>query len=416
MKSLFILSFIFIGCIAHWTPPQFVSSKTNECTFPEMYMDPATRITHMLWIENDANIFKLAYAKLMPDRKTVTFTKYLETEHRARLSHIIGEGDGKHILLAYDAKRTQGDTLDCDEKETRGCYEIFFMESMDGGDTWTKPVQIKHDNVNDPLDRKGPRLTYIKDSQLTFITYWKSGPMAYAKRTGSGDFTSETILTSSAHTAYQSIVHTVDKNTKKAKLHFTYSDWVYPTEHLMYTFSVDNGATWSTPKELSIYIHKSTQDSFFRPFMAANSDILAGGIFITFILNNEPCLIWSATDGNTWSKIIQTHKTNAVAPRVQICRGPKNEQPRAHVLFGIRKPEGTKSFFFGTLNLQTSTYKEDEVPFDNMLFNWDYMVDCYVEDDKEIVGAIVETFVGDKNEILVSFNDAAKSTIISDAE
>ncbi len=405
--SAWFLALLLVApaCQAAWSSPIKLKygPKTSEVTFPEMYIDPSSKVTHAFWIDNQDNNYRLAYARISSDRKVST-PVLLETAHRARLSHIIGPGDGKHILLAYDGKREQGDRDDCGNGQTKGCYEIFFRESKDGGETWSAPEMVAHDSPNDEKDRKGPRIIYVKETGQVFLTYWCSGSMAHVtRRSGESKFSRETLFPFGATTAYQSIVYTI--SSQKPLFHFIYVNWSYPYEYMMYSASADEGRTWSTPKQLITNVHHSTADSYFRPYAVANQDRLANSIYVTFILNNEVKIMWSKNDGATWSPALPTHKGNAVAPRIQVCPAAAGNTARLRSLFALRKPENGNSFIFGTLD--SHSYKmEKEQPFAGYTFNWAYLVDCYVEGEKEVVAAIVESYAGDTNEIFLRYNDA----------
>ena len=389
-----------------WSPPVKLTNGTRDSTFPEMYIDPVTKITHTLWIDNQGSDYRLAYAQIGPDKKMST-PILLETAHRARLSHIIGGQDSQHLLIGFDAKRSQGDRNDCNADDTSGCFEIFFTESKDGGKIWSKPVMIPHDEPNDQRDRKGPRLIYVKETKQVFMTYQRNGPMAYTIRREDGAFSKEAAFPFSMTTAYQSIVYTLT-DTQVPMLHFFYVNWTYPEEHLMYTSSLDGGLTWRSPQELIAYMHQSSADSYFRPYAVARQDILAKTILIVFIWQNQVHTMWSLNNGRDWSKPTLTHRGNAVAPRVQLCPPPKSGRSKAYLLFAIRKPENGHSFVFGSLDLHSGNYDDAEFPFKDLTFNWDYLLDCYEEDGKLTVSALVESYDEEANYIFWSYNTNLK--------
>lgn len=409
--ALLLLGFLLAAsALGSWDTPFAITNRSRDSTFPQMYIDPNTKITHAVWIDSLNMEYRLAYARINPDN-TMSTPILLESAHRARLSQIIGSGDGKRILITYDAKRGQGDKVDCAADTPQGCYEIFFIESKDGGMTWSSPVMIKHSL--DYIDRKGPRIDFVKETSQVIITYWASGPMAFTTRkSDTSDFTTETLFPFSKSTAYQSIVHTYSDNGTPI-FHFFYVNWSYPNEHLMYTQSEDNGQTWLAPKQLQLYVHKTPSDSFFRPFAVANHRIMAKAVYVAFVLNNEVHMKWTLDNGNTWSPLQKAHDGNAIAPRIQICPTLKNEKPKVYLLYALRKAESQTHYVFGSLNQNTWKYEDEEFPFKSYLFNWDYMVDCYIDNYKKtVVSAILETYVQNATVILLSKNDAIKAEMI----
>jgi len=107
------------------------------------------------------------------------------------------------------------------------------------------------------------------------------------------------------------MTYTVNPSTKRVNLHFTYTEWAYPTEWLYYSNSSNFGETWSERKILAIYRHESTYDSYIRSFAAGDNDIVPGGIFVTFIRDNKVMLIWSKDEGSTWSRMMTIHPGDA---------------------------------------------------------------------------------------------------------
>jgi hypothetical protein len=369
-----------------------------------MYCDPTTKITHAVWIENKGADFVLAYTKIYYNR-TKSPVVYLETAHRARLSHLIGEGDGKYLLIAYDAKRTQGDNNVCAGGVSTGCYEIYFRESFDGGNTWTPAVMIEHDNPKDVVDRRGPRLNYVEEIGRVIITYQANGPMAYAiRKDKTKPFSKEIIFPFSKTTAYQSIVHTTD-DKKNPIVHFFYVNWTYPEEEMMYTKSLDGGDTWAKPRRIAFYKHKSTNDAFFRPYAATNHDIELHSIYLTFILDNKPHMIWTHNNGDSFTQPYLTHNAAGIDPRIQLCKGVKGGNPKVYQLYPITGLEKNSHYVFGSLDTKTGLYKDEETPFAGFEENWDHLLDCYEDNGKMVIPALLENERNKKSQILLSFND-----------
>jgi hypothetical protein len=400
----FCLAALFAAVQMAWTTPIKLTESSSDSTFPQIYTDPTTKISHLLWIDNKGTDFKLAYAKMFFNR-TKSPTIFIETAHRARLSHIIGEGDGKHLLVTFDAKRTQGDNNACAGGVSTGCYEIFFTESKDGGATWSTPVMIQHSNPSDVIDRKGPRMIYVKESKQVFITYWKGGPMAYTTRLGdNGAFSKEALFPWSETTAYESIAYTLN-DLKAPVFHFVYVNWSYPEEHIMFTQSSDAGKTWTNPVALEYYKHSSTSDSFFRPFLVANEAIAPKSLFMGFILNNEAHLKWSNDNGKTWSRTLPTHKGAGIAPRVQLCPALKGKYSKLFLLYGLKTAQQGNYYVAGSLDLKDYSYKDEETPFAGYPSSWDYMFDCYEDGSRNALVAVLEHSGADTTYISLSYND-----------
>jgi hypothetical protein len=392
--------------MAEWSEPVVISNLSANAEFPQMYIDPRSKVTHTLWIEDYNSQFRLAYRQIYSN-KSMSAIKYLETSRRPRLAHIVGSGDGHSVYIAYDAKRVQGDNNDCNKTDRSGCYEIFFTNSRDSGNTWSKPIMIEHKERNDIMDRKGPRVIYLPYNKQIFLTYWRSSVMCYASRIGDfGPFSQEKEYTFSNTTAYQSIVYTFEPTTNSPIFHFFFVNWTGYEEHIMYTRSMDLGRTWSPAKGIWHFQHSSESESFMRPFVVANHEIEPEFIAIGLSYKNKGYLIWSTDNGGNWSEGLYMNENTArvVAPRIQICRNVNGKVNRVYALYGVM--DKNNNYVFGSMDIKEFKFKQEPQPFKGTNFNWDYMIDCYRDEDAVVVAAIAESDHEDIGRIYLSYKRA----------
>ena len=423
--TLKLLGFLFFICffqatICTWSTPIRLSAENRDCGYPEMYTDPATHITHVIWRDRADGNNNLSYTQVKADR-TVIPSKYLETERSTQYSRIVGEGDGKHLLIAYEA--TKNGEYVCTHAKKGGCFEIYFTESFDGGNTWTKAVMIEHPHDTSAMNRRNPQLIYVKATKQAYLTYWiggttfTNGKFAYSTRYGAGKFSAEALISVGIVPIDHSVIYTLDAKTKAVKIHLLYVSTDNATDNVMHTSSLDEGKTWRSPKVLASQMHSYPSEAFIEPYAVSNSDLAGDTLFVSFVFSGEAKMMWSHDDGNTWSKVLPTHHGDIVEPRIQLCKMPKTQLPKVHMIAKMPQMTSHHSFAFGTFSLQTHTYKDEEFPFTDMLGSTGYMLDCYVEnDEKEVVAAVTETEYHGTLSIFISFNDQLKNVMVNYAD
>ena len=82
--------------------------------------------------------------------------------------------NGKNLYVAYSARREAGAT-ECDGNVT-GCSDVFFIESVDSGKTWTKAVAVPRGNMTDAAHRTDPKLLFVTERSRLFIAYTRHEP------------------------------------------------------------------------------------------------------------------------------------------------------------------------------------------------------------------------------------------------
>ena len=401
-KIILFLGLIFVSqiCFGKWTAPITLSTPKVQSISPSIFTDPITHVSHSIWVQYPEDEFHLVYAKVSADGKA-TAPVYLDKELVALDSDLWGEDGGQHLFVVYNGKKDK--IGECAKGHPDKCYKMYFTESLDGGNTWSKPFMFKHEN--EEIDRLVPTIIYIKEKKQLYVVYQRGLNLAYTTRYGNGDFTPEAVMPFGDYTDDQTITFTVDKNTKKPKIHITYVKNVGFNQHVMYTSSLDEGKTWKTPKELASMTRRTDEEEDMVPDITSSSELTGDSLFLSFGLHHQVAWMWSEDDGNTWSNIIAFKSGDFESPVIKICPAPNNQRPRLHVIYSITTPGLKDQYGFGSFNLQTHLFKAEEHPFTGLETGSDYVMGCYLDKEKEILTAIVRPEGTPPNAVYFSSND-----------
>jgi len=417
-KTLLVLM-ICVSILCRWNPPIALTEETSDSTNPDVFIDPLTKTAHLVWVDNPIDgAWRLVYMNILKNG-TQSELKVLDEEHRPKLLRIDGVGDGQRIFVTYDAKRTQGEQNQCANGEGSGCFEIFFTETKNNGNTWTKPMMIPHEDPKDIVDRKGPKTLWVKAYKQIVISYWRMGTMCMSMRMGDySPFTKEVALPFGKSTSYQMMTYTIDEQANRPIYHFTYVNWTFPEENLMYTYSIDLGQTWAAPKKLGFLKHDDPSDSFLRPFTIADNNLVKNTIFIGFTLHNMIHFMWSNDNGKTWSEPLNVHPDSpqAVAPKLQICRQGRGHEPKVYMLACMKLKIRGSNYLFGSLDVKTRKWEEYEPPMEDHSFNWYFAMDCYHDEDRTYVMAVTQDNVDSTNFIYSQIFDEKEYVEVTHAD
>ena len=165
MKILVIsLLTLVIPCLANWTKPiQVINTYHANYTRPDtIFTDEGTGISHILWCHSKDHLFH--YRQIKADgtvSKVIIFNwKYLCTSKYI----ISGFHDKKSLYIVYQGKRSMS-TKNCIE-DPKGCNDIYFSESSNGGITWLAPIAVPRKNMTDQKERVSPRFLVSARNRL----------------------------------------------------------------------------------------------------------------------------------------------------------------------------------------------------------------------------------------------------------
>lgn len=224
---------------ADWSPPAVVSTGCCGAYFPFVMHDEAGA-AHLWWVQADEGEdarWRLRYAR--DDGGGFTPAQEIGGQLDARV--IAGVQGGDALYLVFSAYRTAyGDG--CEPGVTGGCSDVFFLESPDGGASWSAPLALPH--ADDPLQRYEPTIVR-EDSGALVVVYDRDNTLHVVTRDPGGVWGAEAMVTA-LHAGEQ---HSPQLARGAAGLHllFRAKPGPEPGDLLLHTRFVDGAWTEPTP-------------------------------------------------------------------------------------------------------------------------------------------------------------------------
>ncbi len=224
---------------ATWsTPVKFMenSGAGGQIQVLSVYRDPASSVNHVFVFVGGFN--KNYYHMAVKDDGTVLHkTEFdLNGEDVARIR---GTGDGRGLFLVYSSGKTR----------------IMFSESTDGGANWSEAVNIVEDADSD-YKLLGDMLRVDSGRLYVMFVYHVKFNEAHIKMVtrspGSSVFSKETVIATDADHDYNYYGPSAAYGYRGGKLylHVVYLRPLTKNYKIAYTYSDNNGVSWSKRREL----------------------------------------------------------------------------------------------------------------------------------------------------------------------
>jgi hypothetical protein len=175
MKEISVIVLLFECALAAWTTPvKLIKSEgyiKSYNTFTEE--NGNTHVVYCAEVVNNTgdSIPVLVYA--LVDSKD-----NLQKEHKFTIKSgcvyvsVTVDSDHETVIIAFEGQRVFNAEL-CNEKDTKGCHDIFTVVSKNLGATWDNIEQLLHEDLDDAVERTEPHVSYNKKAQATFLYFIK---------------------------------------------------------------------------------------------------------------------------------------------------------------------------------------------------------------------------------------------------
>lgn len=243
---------------------------------------------HIFWGRTVNGTNSLVYQVFLPNATLVTkaSVESLFKHHRFHSVSAHVSDDGKHVLVAYVGSiRLPG----CDDNLHFPCEKVYFIESLDGGKTWSDPLALDR-GERDYAVHSQPSILLDKGTGRVFISYTAGikaassrvyTPRVAVREPGKELFTSVRLSTKIYSSVRTLLGLTVDRTSSKRYLHVvaeTRTSGYYGLETL-YTRSKDNGKTWSDFSKIDEYKYMG---ECYPNTLVTNTQVDEAGVYLRY--------------------------------------------------------------------------------------------------------------------------------------
>eukprot|EP01022_Parablepharisma_sp_SALTPOND_P014153 TRINITY_DN1904_c0_g1_i3.p1 TRINITY_DN1904_c0_g1~~TRINITY_DN1904_c0_g1_i3.p1 ORF type:complete len:410 (-),score=12.66 TRINITY_DN1904_c0_g1_i3:21-1250(-) len=295
-RTLDILLFTLCIAFCEWTPPIKLES-TSFSLVSNLYLD-SDQATAVITRGNLANESTLEFGvRAIPNSHSPKHFVLLESKRASGKT----KGDGKRLFVAEFAPRVKAEDP-CNMEQPSGCFDVFFRESVDSGQTWSDPIRIPRPDMNDAAIRLFPTIVYIKETGRLYLFYRYSladesnKAIGYVTRPAGSTVFSQERLIFQGRQIMLGIGAGYTFHNGRTTLHLA---WREALTALMYTSSSD-GITWKAPtKEATMSIEM--EYLAFTPVLTQHDHL-----FLSYIGEDwMGYLLHSKDQGENWSKPIK---------------------------------------------------------------------------------------------------------------
>lgn len=284
----------------NWSTPVQISHAPANTFVPSIYTDDSGT-SHVVFgqtaTQNDA-----AWQTYYTTNKSGTWStpKLLDSTHDYRNSKIIADPtNSNHLYIVFGAYTSHYGT-GCTSGEGGGCPNAYFMESTNGGASWSSPLLVQKDTYNPTIVLNPTGDLYLASGNLAH-----NGILISKRSAGATDWHSLASPPFPDNCSFPALAWT--NNT----LHVTSSANTAGAKNLYY--SNYNGSTWAAAKILS-----DTKPSNNRiSAMESNGD---GKLIVLYSNDNEGPVMYvtSTNNGSSWTSPKTLGPPNSLAPSLSV--------------------------------------------------------------------------------------------------
>ncbi len=241
-KIIVALLCLLVGSLAQqWEQSVVIEESEHPIVFQRMYVDQYTATRHFIYgLQFTRYRVDLVYRRLFANGTLTPAVLLMEGFRHYRTSDITGADDGKRIYISTCMKRPDADY-----------YDVYFMESADGGETFQRPVPVPRSSPADAVNRYAPNIKFNEDKERLWIFYFSKDEkdvvsISYVSRPkGSSIFLPEKTAATGVLPKNQLRFELTNDNDGKQILYAAYlhaeRDFFWPRIY----FSSNNGLTWN---------------------------------------------------------------------------------------------------------------------------------------------------------------------------
>ncbi len=216
-----------------------VAESNMDILFQKHFLDQTDKSAHFIYAVRTKLAFtELFYRKMTSEGVLGTPLRLFPNQKHLQISDISGAHDGSTIFIAGNVRRNNSQY-----------YDVYFMESTNGGKTFSSPVAVPRDKMDDEEHRFEPNIRYSLANERIWIGYRKgsledTSDIAFVSRPkGSSIFSKEKSVSSYSGNRTPLRFEIVDQMNDVTWATFLTA---YGRDRLYTSESINNGVTWNT--------------------------------------------------------------------------------------------------------------------------------------------------------------------------
>lgn len=160
---IFAFSLILSIYGQQWTEPLSIFDSVAPITFQKHWIDEETLVKHYIYaVQETRRLNQLYYRKVFTNGSLSEPIAIMPGQTSGYSSDITGANDGKRIFIVANVKRDTDPVV----------FDVYFLESINGGANWSKPVQVPRKEMNDEIGRFYANIKFSEDKERLWIAYF----------------------------------------------------------------------------------------------------------------------------------------------------------------------------------------------------------------------------------------------------
>lgn len=367
MRIILIVYFSVVILCAHveWKTMAAVGSRAKNRV---LSLTSPSGTSHFLWeTEDSSGRGHVQYQKISTDGR-LSATKTVTGSANVRFAAMPLAGgvsdDGQHIAFAFCG-------------DYNGRKDIYFAESLDGGEDWTEPGRVAETG----RERDKPTLFLEKDTGRVYVMYdVEDGTGLAVKEPKAAKFTQEIIVFKYRSDSEKHLIQTIDKRSSKRVFHLFTDTPAAPLEDSIDHFrSLDGGKNWTQPRSIASLILCPEKIS-----VAAGT---RGHIYIQYqaaTLDYRLDMVWTKNYGETWERPIVAMPGKARSSTMAMCGKGSGER-----VFSVRGDSSFSRGFVKYLEPGRTDFRVLNYPFPSFFRLQDVHMSCTCGEDGKYTLALV---------------------------
>ncbi len=364
-KAIAFLALAVLAICAGWKGTRIAYSSGELAVKAFTHINTDTGIIHNFGVTPTKIIHRTYRTHFGPVNTIINIqgVNFIDATHSKHTAATAGED--QVIALVFAAPRSGMNVKDCTKDSTIGCSEVYIVESLDDGATWSKPIVISRENANDVVHRGSPSATYDREENVIYIAYTYTNvangdtAIGLVKKPIGEAYRKEQLIKIPGDQKASHPKLTVTNPAKhKGELHLAFiGNLAGGDKTVLYTKSVNGGAAWSAPLDLTPNDHKSNH------YVTISSVGIAGNhdVFMAYSENagTEIKFVYSHNSGTSWSTPKKVNNKPGLVPFMKACGQTK----ALGVFFSMFSEKGSYNYEMVYYNTTDSTYKQMALPF-----------------------------------------------------